>query len=66
MESGFMDIIKIDKNFKIQQGLDPKIVAQKLGVICTFLGVQTPPTPPTLMDSNGIFSVIDGLIFSLI
>ena len=53
-----MDIIKIDKNFKIQQGLDPKIVAQKLGVICTFLGVRTPPTPPTLMDSNGIFSLI--------
>ena len=28
------------------------------GVMCTFLGVQTPPTPPTLMDSNRIFSLI--------
>ena len=29
-----------------------------IGVMCTFLGVQTPPTPPTLMDSNGIFSLV--------
>ena len=34
------------------------LLLEKKGVMITFLGVRTPPSPPTLMDSNGIFSLI--------